>query len=52
MANRNQSTHFTVTNRIAAIRRAVSVKCCTSSGKSTLPRTFRSRYDSHFLRTW
>ena len=38
--------------RTAAIRRAVSVNCCTSSGLSPLPSTLLSRYDSHFLSTW
>ena len=34
-----RATHFWVSSRIAAIRRAVSVKCWTSSGSNALPRT-------------
>ena len=37
---------------IAAIRRAVSVKCRTSSGLSGRARMSRSQQESHFLRTW
>ena len=47
-----EPTHFPATLSIAAIRRAVPVNCRTSSGDSGRPRTLRSRYDSHFLRTW
>ena len=39
-------------NKIAAIRLAVFVKCWTSSGNSGRRRILRSRYESHFLRTW
>ena len=38
--------------RIAAIRRAVFMKCCTSSGRSGWPIPARSRYESHSLSTW
>ena len=41
-----------VSIRIAAMRRAVSVKCRTSSGSRLRLSTLCSRYDSHFLRTW
>ena len=34
------------------MRRAVSVKCCTSFGSRRLPRARCSRYDSHLLSTW
>ena len=34
--------YFPTATSIAAMRRAVSVKCCTSSGRSGLPRTPRS----------
>ena len=48
-----QARQFSFTNiKIPPIRRAVSVKCCTSSGSIDLPNTFFSRYDSHFLSTW
>ena len=38
-----RATHFPVSSRIAAIRRAVFAKCSTSSGSSGLPRTLLSR---------
>ena len=38
-----RATHFPVSSRIAAIRRAVFAKCSTSSGSNSLPRTLLSR---------
>ena len=41
-----------VSIRMAAMRRAVFVKCWISSGFRLRSSTLRSRYDSHFLSTW
>ena len=47
----NRYSPFT-SNKIAPNRRAVSVKCWTSSASNGLPKTFLSRWESHFIRTW
>ena len=44
--------HETLYIPLSATLLPVSVKCCTSSGSSGLPKTLLSRYDSHFFRTW